>query len=61
MVTMACPVARNGMAEAQYIAGMGFSNVGLGIVHSRSLVGIRRVVAKKVGEEEQLQNKEHDE
>ncbi len=26
--------ARNGMAEAQYIAGMGFSNVGLGIVHS---------------------------
>ena len=28
------PEARNGMAEAQYIAGMGFSNVGLGIVHS---------------------------
>ncbi|MCM1347487.1 MAG: lactaldehyde reductase [Bacteroides sp.] len=28
------PVAREGMAEAQYIAGMGFSNVGLGIVHS---------------------------
>ncbi len=27
-------VAREGMAEAQYIAGMGFSNVGLGIVHS---------------------------
>ncbi len=27
-------LARNGMAEAQYIAGMGFSNVGLGIVHS---------------------------
>ena len=27
-------VARSGMAEAQYIAGMGFSNVGLGIVHS---------------------------
>jgi lactaldehyde reductase len=26
--------ARNGMALAQYIAGMGFSNVGLGIVHS---------------------------
>lgn len=26
--------ARNGMAVAQYIAGMGFSNVGLGIVHS---------------------------
>ena len=28
------PVAREGMAYAQYIAGMGFSNVGLGIVHS---------------------------
>lgn len=28
------PVAREGMALAQYIAGMGFSNVGLGIVHS---------------------------
>ena len=26
--------ARDGMAETQYIAGMGFSNVGLGIVHS---------------------------
>jgi lactaldehyde reductase len=26
--------ARQAMAEAQYIAGMGFSNVGLGIVHS---------------------------
>jgi lactaldehyde reductase len=26
--------ARNGMGVAQYIAGMGFSNVGLGIVHS---------------------------
>ena len=26
--------AREGMAVAQYIAGMGFSNVGLGIVHS---------------------------
>lgn len=26
--------ARDGMAVAQYIAGMGFSNVGLGIVHS---------------------------
>lgn len=26
--------AREGMASAQYIAGMGFSNVGLGIVHS---------------------------
>lgn len=26
--------ARDGMAQAQYIAGMGFSNVGLGIVHS---------------------------
>ena len=25
--------ARNGMAVAQYIAGMGFSNVGLGAVH----------------------------
>lgn len=25
--------ARNGMATAQYIAGMGFSNVGLGLVH----------------------------
>lgn len=25
--------ARNGMAVAQYIAGMGFSNVGLGVVH----------------------------
>ena len=28
------PEAREGMALAQYIAGMGFSNVGLGIVHS---------------------------
>ena len=27
------PEARNGMAVAQYIAGMAFSNVGLGIVH----------------------------
>lgn len=27
-------VARDGMAMAQYVAGMGFSNVGLGIVHS---------------------------
>lgn len=26
--------ARDAMAQAQYIAGMGFSNVGLGIVHS---------------------------
>ncbi len=26
--------ARDGMAVAQYVAGMGFSNVGLGIVHS---------------------------
>ena len=28
------PEGREGMAMAQYIAGMGFSNVGLGIVHS---------------------------
>lgn len=28
------PVARAAMSQAQYIAGMGFSNVGLGIVHS---------------------------
>lgn len=28
------PEGRNGMAMGQYIAGMGFSNVGLGIVHS---------------------------
>ena len=28
------PAGRDGMAKAQYIAGMGFSNVGLGIVHS---------------------------
>ena len=28
------PEAREGMALAQYIAGMGFSNVGLGIAHS---------------------------
>ena len=28
------PDGRNGMALGQYIAGMGFSNVGLGIVHS---------------------------
>ena len=28
------PSGREGMALAQYIAGMGFSNVGLGIVHS---------------------------
>ncbi|MBR4040890.1 MAG: lactaldehyde reductase [Bacteroidaceae bacterium] len=27
------PVGRNGMAVAQYIAGMPFSNVGLGVVH----------------------------
>ena len=27
------PVGRNGMAGAQYIAGMAFSNVGLGVVH----------------------------
>ncbi len=29
-----CPVGREGMALGQYVAGMGFSNVGLGIVHS---------------------------
>jgi len=29
-----CPKGREGMALGQYIAGMGFSNVGLGIVHS---------------------------
>ena len=28
------PIAIENMAKAQYIAGMGFSNVGLGIVHS---------------------------
>lgn len=28
------PEAREGMALAQYVAGMGFSNVGLGIAHS---------------------------
>jgi lactaldehyde reductase len=28
------PAGREGMALAQYIAGMGFSNVGLGIVHA---------------------------
>ena len=28
------PAGRDGMAKAQYIAGMGFSNVDLGIVHS---------------------------
>ena len=28
------PAAREAMSQAQYIAGMGFSNVGLGIVHS---------------------------
>ena len=28
------PEGREGMAQGQYIAGMGFSNVGLGIVHS---------------------------
>lgn len=32
--TPASAKARDGMAVAQYIAGMGFSNVGLGIVHS---------------------------
>ena len=30
------PDARNGMAVAQYIAGMAFSNVGLGLVHGMS-------------------------
>ncbi len=29
-----CPEGREGMALGQYIAGMGFSNVGLGIAHS---------------------------
>ncbi len=29
-----CPVGREGMALGQYIAGMGFSNVGLGVDHS---------------------------
>lgn len=29
-----CDIGREGMALGQYIAGMGFSNVGLGIVHS---------------------------
>ena len=29
-----CECGREGMALAQYVAGMGFSNVGLGIVHS---------------------------
>lgn len=29
-----CPKGMEGMALGQYIAGMGFSNVGLGIVHS---------------------------
>ena len=29
-----CSVGREGMALGQYVAGMGFSNVGLGIVHS---------------------------
>ena len=28
------PIGREGMALGQYIAGMGFSNVGLGVVHS---------------------------
>lgn len=30
------PEGREGMALGQYIAGMGFSNVGLGIVHSKA-------------------------
>jgi lactaldehyde reductase len=29
-----CPKGREDMALGQYVAGMGFSNVGLGIVHS---------------------------
>ena len=32
--TEKCPKCLEGMALGQYIAGMGFSNVGLGIVHS---------------------------
>ena len=32
--TEKCPTCLEGMALGQYIAGMGFSNVGLGIVHS---------------------------
>ena len=32
------PEGREGMALAQYVAGMGFSNVGLGIVHSMILI-----------------------
>ena len=32
-----CDAGREGMALGQYIAGMGFSNVGLGIVHSMVL------------------------
>ena len=32
--TEGCPKCLEGMALGQYIAGMGFSNVGLGIVHS---------------------------
>jgi len=33
-VLASCPVAIENMALAQYIAGMGFSNVGLGVVHA---------------------------
>ena len=37
------PEGREGMALGQYIAGMGFSNVGLGIVHSMAHSLARRV------------------
>lgn len=33
-VLASCPAAIENMALAQYIAGMGFSNVGLGVVHA---------------------------
>ena len=36
------PEGREGMALGQYIAGMGFSNVGLGIVHS---ITVGRIIA----------------
>ena len=32
------PEGREGMALGQYVAGMGFSNVGLGIVHSMAII-----------------------